>query len=279
MPTLISRVKTKDSVELYVKDWGVGRPVVFVHGWPFNADSWDYHAHALVEAGYRTISYDKRGFGRSSQPASGYDFDTLAADLAAVIDASDVREATLVGYSMGGGEIVRYLSRYGAGRIAKVALIASIVAGLPKSPGNPRGVDASEFDAIKAGILQNRPSFMAGVVTDVIYDLAAPASSPVTPEVLDWSHLMSMQASLRALLGCVDAFGRTDFRPELAAVTVPTLILHGTADKPVPIEISARAAAAGIPQATLVEYRGASHGILVTEQERVARDLLAFLAT
>ena len=149
---------------------------------------------------------------------------------------------------------------------------------MPKSAGNPHGLDGSQFDQIKAGILENRPSFMASVVTDVIYDRAAPASNPVTPEVLDWSHLMSMQVSLRGLLGCVDAFGRTDVRSELAAVTVPTLILHGTADKPVPIEISARAAAAGIAQATLIEYQDASHGILVTEQERVTKDLLAFLA-
>lgn len=277
MPTLTSPVKTKDAVELFVKDWGSGRPVVFTHGWPFNADSWDYHANALADAGYRVITYDKRGFGRSGQPSSGYDFDTLAADLAAVVDASDVREATLVGYSMGGGEIVRYLSRYGAGKIAKVALVGSIVAGLPRTQDNPDGLDGAVFDGIKENILANRPSFMAALVKDFIYDLEAPASNPVTPEVLEWSNFMSMQVGLRPLLSCVDAFGRTDFRPELGAVTIPTLILHGTADKPVPFEITAQVAAAKISKSRLIRYEGASHGILVTEKERVANDLLAFL--
>lgn len=277
MKSLGSRVTTKDSVELFVKDWGKGRPVVLVHGWPFNADSWDYHAHALVDAGYRVISYDKRGFGRSAQPGTGYDFDTLADDLAAVLEAADAREATLVGYSMGGGEIVRYLARHGAARVAKVALVATIVAGLPKSHDNPQGIDGAVFDGIKAGILAARASFMANVVRDVIYDPEAAASHPITPELLAWSNFMSMQVGLRALVGCVDAFGRTDFRAELDAVRVPTLILHGTADKPVPFEISARVAAARIAKSKLVAYEGASHGILATEQERVAKDLLAFV--
>ena len=272
------RVKTADSTELFVKDWGAGKPVVFTHGWPFDADMWDFQASALVDAGFRAITYDRRGFGRSSQPSSGYDFDTLADDLAAVLRAANVSDATLVGYSMGGGEVVRYLSRHGGQRISKVALVGSIVPGLLRSPRNPSGVAAADFEGIKAGIRKDRATFMAGVVKDVIYDPAIRSTTAVTKEVLDWSTHMSMRASFRALVGCVDAFGKTDFRDELGAVKVPALVLHGTADKPVPFDVTARAAAAGIPKARLVEYRGTSHGIVLTEQDRVARDLRDFVS-
>jgi non-heme chloroperoxidase len=272
-----TRIKINDSVELFTKDWGSGKPIVMCHPWPFSCDVWDYHAAILAEAGYRVIAYDRRGFGRSSQPSSGYDFNVFSDDLAAVIDATGVRDVTLVGNSMGGGEIVRYLSRHGDKKVAKVGLIATIVPGLLKTKDNPKGIDAATFEGIKAGLLQDRPSFLAAFLKDGYYDVGSRSTSPATKQVLDWSLQMSMQAGLRPLLSCVDAFGKTDFREELAAIKVPTLIVHGTADKPVPIEITGRVAAARIAKAKLIEYAGGSHGILQTERDRIAKDLLAFL--
>lgn len=273
-----ARIKTKDAVELYVKDWGKGRPVILTHAWPLSADCWDYHACVLANAGYRAIAYDRRGFGRSSQPSIGYDYDTLADDLAAVMEATGVRDITLVGYSMGGGEIVRYLSRHGSKNVIKAALVASIVPGIVKTKLNPGGLDRTVFDGIKEGVLKDKAGFIASLLKDAFYDVGIGGTHSVSSAALDWSWQMAMQAGLRGLVGCVDAFGHADFRPELAAVTVPTLILHGTADKPVPFELTARPAATGIAQSKLVEYKGASHGVLVTERDRVTHDLLEFLA-
>jgi non-heme chloroperoxidase len=272
-----ARVLTRDSVELYVKDWGSGRPVILTHAWPLNADSWDHHAVALTEAGYRVIAYDRRGFGRSSQPSDGYDYDTFADDLRDVIKATGVKDVTLIGYSMGGGEIVRYLSRHGGKRVAKIGLVGSVVPGIVKSADNPNGVDSAVFSGIKDGLRKDRAGFLAGLLKNVFYDTSIAGTHPVTPEVLDWSMYQAMQASLRALIGCVDAFGGESWRPELSALNVPALILHGTADKPVPFELTAKVAATGIRQAKLVAYAGTSHGLLVTERERVTRDLLEFL--
>ncbi len=272
-------VKLKDGTELFVRDWGSGRPVILTHAWPLSSDCWEQQAIALVDAGYRVISYDRRGFGRSSQPANGYDYNTYADDLAEVIEATGVRDTTLIGFSMGGGEIVRYLSRHGSKNVIKAGLVATVVPGLAKNKNNPNGVDPAFFDGLKDSLRKDRPTFLSGLLKDVFYDVEASAKSthPVSQAVLDWSWQMGMQAGLRALIDSVDAFGKEDFVPDLAAVTMPTLILHGNADKPVPFELTARRAAAGIKQAHLIEYQGATHGLLVTERERVSKDILAFL--
>lgn len=279
-PSRSGYIKTEDGVDLFVKDWGKGRPIILTHAWPLSSDCWEQHAVALAEAGYRVISYDRRGFGRSHQPSSGYDYDVFADDLAAVIKSTGVRDVTLAGFSMGGGEIVRYLSRHGSANVAKVALVATVVPGLVKGPNNPQGVDPAFFDGLKDNLRKDRSTFLAGLLKDVFFDVetSSRSTTPVSQAVLDWSLQMAMQASLLALIGSVDAFGKEDFVPDLAAVTKPTLILHGTADKPVPFDLTARRAAAGIKQAKVVEYAGASHGLLVTERERVTRDLLAWLA-
>ena len=273
------RIRMKDSTELYVKDWGSGRPVVLTHAWPLSSDCWDQQAIALVGAGHRVITYDRRGFGRSGHPPNGYTYDTFADDLATVIAQIGLKDVTLVGFSMGGGEIARYLSRHGAKNVVKAGLVATVVPGLAKSRSNPNGVDPSFFEGIKDNLRKDRPSFLAGLLKDVFYDVTTSAKStnPITQPVLDWSLQMAMQASLPALIGSVDAFGQEDFTADLAAVTVPTLILHGTADKPVSIELGRRAAK-GIAKSKLVEYEGASHGLLVTERDRVTRDLIEFLA-
>jgi non-heme chloroperoxidase len=285
-PVRAARIKVKDGTELFVKDTGgSGRAVVMTHAWPLNADVWDYQAEALSRSGFRVITYDRRGFGRSSLTASGrdldafpgYNFDTFADDLAEVIGQTGVREATLVGYSMGGGEVVRYFARHGGRNVAKAGLVAATAYYLLKTENNPGGIDGEVFDGIKRGVLGDRQAYLAGLLKDVFLGADHAATNPVTPEMVDAVLAMAMQASVAATAACVDAFGKTDFRAELASVKVPTLVLHGTADNPVPFAM-AKATAAGIAQSKLIEYRDASHGIVLTERDRVTRDLLAFIA-
>jgi pimeloyl-ACP methyl ester carboxylesterase len=274
-----AKIKAKDGTEIFVKDTGgSGRSVVLTHAWPLNADVWDYQAAALSKAGYRVISYDRRGFGRSAQPATGYHFDTFADDLAAVIAETGVRDATLVGYSMGGGEVVRYFSRHGGRNVAKAGLVGAAAYYLLKTENNPIGIDGAVFDGIKQGVQGDRKAFLGGLLKDVFLDAKRPATNPVTEEMVDQLLGLAMQASVAATAGCVDAFSRTDFRSELSAVKVPTLVLHGTADIPVPL-VQGKATAAGIAQVKTIEYQDGSHGIVLTERDRVARDLQTFVAS
>jgi len=271
----MSHVTTTDQTELYVKDWGTGPPVILLHGWPLSADSWDDQAMALADAGYRVLAYDRRGFGRSSQPWNGYDYDTLADDLAAVIQQTGAQGAVLAGFSMGGGEVARYMSRHGGGSVVKVALVSSVVPFMLKTDDNPQGTPKAVFDKMTQGMKEDRAEFFGSFFED-FYGVSM-LSSPVSDEVIDWSRQMAMQASLKATLACAASFVTTDFRPDLAAFKVPTLIIHGTGDKIVPIDAAGRAAAKGIAGSTLIEYEGAAHGLLVTEKDRVTRDLLDFL--
>lgn len=269
----MSYLTAKNDVRLHYKDWGRGRPVILIHGWPLSSDTFDDLGLAIADAGMRAIAYDRRGFGRSDQPWDGYDYDTFADDLAAVIEHTGARDAALVGFSMGGGEVVRYMSRHEGRHVARAVLIASVVPYMLKNATNPDGVDQTVFDQIVAGIREDRPAFWARFFKD-FYGVP---SSPVSAEVIDWSCSVSMQASLKATLDCATAFSATDFRPDLAALTVPTLIIHGTDDKTVPIALTSRKAAAGVPGSTLVEYDGGPHGLLASHKKRLAADLLAFL--
>ncbi len=272
-------IKTKDGVMLFVKDTGGGgRAVILTHAWPLNADIWDDQAAALSKAGYRVITYDRRGFGRSGKPDSGYDFDTFADDLAAVIDQTGVRDAAIVGYSMGGGEVVRYLTRHNNRGVVKAGLVGGAAYYLLKTGDNPIGADIGVFDGMKQGVRGDRKAFLTGLLADVFFDAKRPSTVPVTQAVLDSALAMAMQAGIPATIGCIDAFSRTDFRPELGAVKVPTLVLHGTADIPVSFE-QAKATAAGIAGSRLIAYEGSSHGIVITERDRVTADLQAFLAS
>lgn len=268
-------VTTSDQTKLYVKDWGTGRPVVLIHGWPLSADSWDDQALAIAEAGYRAISYDRRGFGRSSQPWNGYDYDTLADDLAAVIEQTGAQDATLVGFSMGGGEVARYMSRHAGKAVVQVGLISSILPFRLKTSDNPTGTDQAAFDATARALRDDRPKFLTGFFNTFFGVTTKPQA--VSDETLQWARGVSLQAGLRATLGCAKSFSSTDFRPELSAFKVPTLVIHGTEDSIVPIEASSRVAAKGIAQANLIEYEGAPHGLFATDKQRLTKDLLDFL--
>ena len=269
-------VTTSDQTKLYVKDWGTGRPVILMSGWPLSSDSWDDQAMALANSGYRTIAYDRRGFGRSSQPWSGYDYDTLADDLAAVIEQTGAKDAVLAGFSMGGGEVARYMSRHGGKSVSQAVLVSSVVPYMLKTSDNPHGTEQDVFDKMAEGIKEDRAKFFVGFFKDFfgVNLLSHPASA----ELMEWARSVSMQASLKATLACAKSFASTDFRPDLAAFNVPTLIIHGTDDKTVPIDASGRAAAKGIAQSTLIEYDGAPHGLFATEKDRLTLDLLQFLS-
>lgn len=271
MPT----IATADKTELYVKDWGHGRPVILMHGWPLSADSWDDQAMALADAGFRAIAYDRRGFGRSSQPWSGYDYDTLADDLAAVIDQTGAQDAAIVGFSMGGGEVARYLSRHGGKSVKQAALVGSVVPYMLKTADNPHGVDQAVFDQMAQAMKQDRAKFFAGFFKDFFG--VGVLSHPVSDEVVQWAWTTAMQAGLKPTLACAQSFATTDFRGDLPAFRVPTLVIHGTKDATVPIDASGRPAAQGIAQATLIEYDGAPHGLFATHKDRLTQDLLAFL--
>lgn len=270
-------IKTRDGTDIYVKDWGQGRPVILIHGWPLSSDMWDAHAMAIADAGFRAIAYDRRGFGRSGQPWSGYDYDTLADDLADVMEATGATEdATIVGFSMGGGEVARYMSRHGGKGVVSAALLGSVVPYMLKTDDNPNGVPEEQLQEIGANLQKDRAHFLRQTFLPQFFG-AGFMSSPVSDEVLDTNTSIAMQASLRSTLACADSFGHTDFRPDLASFRVPTLIVHGTSDKTVPIDATGRAAAKGIANAQLVEYDGEPHGFAETARDRLIKDLLTFL--
>ncbi len=268
-------VATKDKTKIYVKDWGTGTPVILIHGWPLSSDSWDDQAMAIANAGHRAIAYDRRGFGRSSQPWSGYDYDTLSDDLAAVIEQTGAHDAVLVGFSMGGGEVARYMSRHGGKSVSKAVLVSSVLPYRLKTRDNPIGTEQAAFDKTALAINEDRAKFLAGFFKDFFG--VGMISQLVSDELLEWARSVAMQAGLKATLECVKSFSSTDFRGDLAAFKVPTLIIHGTEDKTVPIDASARVAVKGIAQCELIEYDGAPHGLFATHKERLTKDLLDFI--
>jgi non-heme chloroperoxidase len=269
-------VKTRDGTSLFVKDWGQGRPVVLIHGWPLSADSWDPQAMALADAGYRVIAYDRRGFGRSDQPWSGYDYDTLSDDLADVLKETGVTDdIALIGFSMGGGEVARYMSRHGSKGVTRAGFIGSVVPYMLQTDDNPDGVPQDQLQEIADNIKADRPKFFRSFF-DQFYGVGF-ITSPVSEEVLDLSWNTAMLAGLKPTLACAESFGTTDFRPDLPSITVPTLVIHGTSDQTVPIDATGRALAKALPNATLIEYDGAPHGLFATESDRLTEDLLSFL--
>jgi non-heme chloroperoxidase len=268
-------ITTSDNNQIYLKDWGQGSLVVLIHGWPLSADSWDDVAMVLAEAGHRVIAYDRRGFGRSSQAWGGYDYDTLADDLAAVLKYAAQDQAAIVGFSMGGGEVARYMARYDGKGVGKAVLIASILPYRLQTSDNPAGAPQAQFDKTAAAIHADRAHFFHEFFNK--FFSVKGSAQPVSIELREWARDIAMQASIKATLACLQSFSSTDFRQDLAALNVPTLFIHGTNDLIVPIESSSRLAAAGIPKSTLLEYPGAPHGLFATEKDRLTRDLLDFL--
>ncbi|MGZ3703427.1 MAG: alpha/beta fold hydrolase [Bdellovibrionota bacterium] len=270
----MSFLTTMDANEIYYSDLGRGDPVVLIHGWPLNADMWEYQVLSLLEQGFRVITYDRRGFGRSSKPANGYNYDVFASDLNQLIEQLDLHRAALVGFSMGGGEIARYLSQYDSSRIARVMLISSVVPYLFQAHDNPEGVSPEVFDDMIVALREDRPAFLANFAR-LFFGMGL-LSSPVSEETLAWTSSLALQASLKATIDCVRAFSQTDFRNDVRAIQVPTLLVHGTSDKVVPISATSEVTQRLIPHATLKRYDGAPHGLIITDKEELNRDMLAF---
>ncbi|PHN63475.1 alpha/beta fold hydrolase [Pseudomonas viridiflava] len=271
----MSTFKTKDGTEIYFKDWGTGKPVLFSHGWPLDADMWEYQMEYLSSRGYRTLAFDRRGFGRSDQPWTGYDYDTFADDIAALIEHLDLRDVTLVGFSMGGGDVTRYIGRHGTGRVAKLALLGAVTPFFMKTDDHPQGVDKSVFDGIKAGLLKDRAQFISDFATPFY---GTNQGQTVSEGVLTQTLNIALLASLKGTIDCVTAFSETDFRPDMAKIDVPTLVIHGDGDQIVPFEATGKLAAEMIKGAELKVYSGAPHGFAVTHGQQLNEDLLAFLA-
>ncbi|MFP2908594.1 alpha/beta fold hydrolase [Pyxidicoccus sp. 3LFB2] len=264
-------IRTRDGGELFYRDWGTGRPVVFLSGWTLTSEMWGYQMVPLSEQGLRCIAYDRRGHGQSTDPGRGYDYDTLADDLAAVLEALDLRDVTLVGHSMAAGEMVRYLSRHGSGRIARLAFVAPAnTPFLLKTPDNPDGVDASVFEYLRNQLLlRDFPGWLsANARPFVVADTSA--------AMVEWLIDQMRRCSMKAVIDCNRAMTSTDFRAELPRIRLPTLVLHGTVDASAPLELTGRKTAALIPGARLEVYEGAPHGLFVTHLDRLNSDLLAF---
>jgi non-heme chloroperoxidase len=271
----VSNITTKDGTDIYYKDWGAGRPVTFSHGWPLNADAWDDQMHFLASHGFRCIAHDRRGHGRSSQPWNGNNLDTYADDLAALIEALDLKDATLIGHSTGGGEVTRYLGRHGTARVAKAVLVSAIPPLMLKTPANPGGLPIEVFDGIRAGVAGDHSQYYQELSLP-FYGANRPESK-VSQGVKDAFWLWSMQAGLRGSYECIKAFSETDLTEDLKKVDVPTLILHGDDDQIVPIADSALLSSKIIEKATLKVYPGAPHGLFATHKDQLNKDLLAFL--
>ncbi|WP_324676546.1 alpha/beta hydrolase [Hymenobacter sp. GOD-10R] len=263
------------SIELFYQDLGQGNPVVLIHGWPLDSQSWEHQLLELPQQGLRVIAYDRRGFGKSSKPWDGYDYDTFADDLKAVLDELDLQNVTLVGFSMGGGEIARYMSRHNGARVAKVAFVSAVTPFMLKTDDNPSGVDKSTFDEMIEGVKKDRAEFLADFGKKFFG--VGLLDHSVSQATLDWTQSIALQATPKATVDCIYAFASTDFRQDLASVKVPALIIHGTSDKIVPIETGGEQTAQLLPQAQYLEYDGAPHGLNVTEKDRLNQDLLAFI--
>jgi len=262
-------------IDLYYEDHGSGKPVVLIHGWPLSGASWEKQIAALLAAGHRVITYDRRGFGRSSQPSIGYEYDTFAEDLNRLLTTLDLRDVALVGFSMGGGEVARYLGAHGSDRVRKAVFLSSVTPFLLKTADNPLGVDGSVFDGIKQGIVNDRLAFLTEFLKN-FYNVDELRGKRISDQVVQQSWNVAAGASAKGSLDCVTAW-YTDFRKDLPKIDVPTLIVHGDADRIVPITASAEPLAKTVKGARKVVIQGGPHGIIWTHADQVNKELLAFL--
>lgn len=270
--------RTRDGTNIRYKELGTGRPVILIHGWPLSADSWDPVSMALKDAGMRAISYDRRGFGRSDHAPKGYDYDTFADDLADLIAELELTDNIgVAGFSMGGGEIARYMSRHGGNGVTAAALVSSVVPYMLKTDDNPNGVPQSTFDEMTAGMEKDHRHFFTGFFKDFYGD--GWVTSGVSEEEKHWAWQTTMMAAKWAILDAANAFATTDFRPDLAHFKVPTLVIHGTADKTVPIDATGREVARQVAGANLIEYNGEPHAVFATQTDRLSKDLVEFFST
>lgn len=268
-------ITTEDGTQIFYKDWGNGPPVVLSHGWPLNADAWDATALFLATHGFRAVAHDRRGHGRSSQTWHGNDMDTYADDLAAVIDALDLTDIVLVGHSTGGGEVVHYLGRHGSDRVSKVVLVSAVPPLMLRGDDNPEGLPTDVFDAIRAGELADRAQAYRELADGPFF--GHNRTQDVSQGIRDAFWTQSMACGHRAAYECITAFSATDFRPDLALIDVPTLIIHGGDDQIVPLKVGGERSARLIDGADLIIYHGSGHGLPDTDRDRLHTDILTFL--
>jgi non-heme chloroperoxidase len=275
-------IKSKDKasgeeVQISYKDYGQGRPVVLIHGWPLSKDMWEYQVEDLVDAGLRVVKYDRRGFGKSDKPWDGYDYETLTEDLHALMETLDLRDAVLVGFSMGGGEAVRYISRYGTDRVSGLVLVAAVTPFLLKTPNNPNGVDETVFAEMMTEMKKDRIQFLDDFGKK--FFSVTLINHPVSTPLLEYYRSLASVALPRAMHQCAASFAQTDFRADLKEVNIPTLVIHGDDDKTVPYESSGKLTAQSINGAVLKVYPGAPHGLFYTHREQLNADLISFCKT
>jgi non-heme chloroperoxidase len=275
MPYIKVGEENSGDVNIYYKDWGSGQPVVFSHGWPLSADAWDGQLLFFAQRGYRAIAHDRRGHGRSTQASSNNDMNGYADDLAAVIEALNLRDAVLVGHSTGGGEVTRYIGRHGSKRVAKVVLLAAVPPIMLRSAANPEGLPMEVFDGLRAGVMKDRSQFYKDLA--IQFYGANRTGAKVSQGILDQFWLWSMQAGLKNAYESIKAFSETDFTEDLKKIDVPALVLHGEDDQIVPVKDSAKKSAKIIRGAKEIYYSGAPHGLTATHQDQVNADLLVFI--
>jgi non-heme chloroperoxidase len=259
--------------KLYYEDFGTGKTAVFIHGWPLSHDMWEYQLSELPFHNIRCIAYDRRGFGRSEKPWTGYDYTNLAYDLKSVIDELHLDQVTLIGFSMGGGEVARYISMFGTAKISKIILISSVTPFMLKATDNPEGISKGIFDDMVNNMANDRPALIANIAKKFF---GAPQKH-ISPEILQWYQMLALQASAKATKDCIRAFSETDFRKDLTRIDVPALIIHGDADRIVPIDISGRKNRALIPDSVFKMYPDAPHGLFFTDKEKLNRDIISFI--
>ncbi|WP_454735645.1 alpha/beta fold hydrolase [Cupriavidus necator] len=271
-----SYITTKDGTQLYFKDWGDGRPVVFSHGWPLSSDSWEAQMILVASQGYRAVAHDRRGHGRSSQPWHGNEMNTYADDLATVFETLDLKDAILVGFSTGGGEVARYIGRHGTRRVSKVVLVSAVPPLMVKTAANPLGLPIEVFDGLRAAQLANRSQFYKDVPAGPFYGFNRPGAKP-SQGLIDAWWAQGMQGGHKNTYDSIKAFSETDFSEDLRKIDVPALIIHGDDDQIVPIDAAGRASARLIKNSKLIVYPGAPHGLTDTHREKFNADLLAFI--
>ena len=272
----MNTITTKDGTQIYYKDWGAGQPVVFSHGWPLSSGSWEAQMLFLASNGYRCIGHDRRGHGRSSQPWNGNEMDTYADDLAELIETLGLKDAVLIGFSAGGGEVARYIGRHGTKRVAKAALISAVPPLMLKTVANPGGLPMEVFDKIRLGCAADRSQFYKDLASGPFFGANRPGAK-FSQGMIDSFWLQGMQSGHKNTFDCIKAFSETDFTEDLKKFDVPTLIIHGDDDQIVPIDAAGRASAKIVENANLIVYSGAPHGLTDTHKDQLNADLLSFL--